>query len=142
MLDQIDDICRAIFAPRRSRLSRLPRRLRAPRPGLVGSHALASYYLSHLAGQFCHNPQMILSGRDTNDDMRIRSPTRCTRCGAVSRESARPWSNLQAKRPDLRNSRSFDLIDRLKRFGYEVGAAEPIADPAELKAEHASEWRL
>ena len=40
-------------------------------PGLVGGHCIGvdPYYLSHLAEQVGHNPQVILAGRGTNDQM-------------------------------------------------------------------------
>ena len=40
-------------------------------PGLVGGHCIGvdPYYLSHLAQQVGHNPQVILAGRGTNDRM-------------------------------------------------------------------------
>ena len=37
---------------------------------------------------------------------------------------------------DLRNSRSFDLVRRLQWLGHDVSVAEPLADPAEIAAEH------
>src|SRR5207237_5564499 len=40
-------------------------------PGLVGGHCIGvdPYYLSHLAQQLGHDPQVILAGRATNDGM-------------------------------------------------------------------------
>ena len=40
-------------------------------PGLVGGHCIGvdPYYLSHLAQQLGHDPQVILAGRGTNDGM-------------------------------------------------------------------------
>ena len=40
-------------------------------PGLVGGHCIGvdPYYLSHLAQQVGHDPQVILAGRQTNDGM-------------------------------------------------------------------------
>ena len=38
--------------------------------------------------------------------------------------------------PDLRNSRAFDLIRRLKELGHEVEVADPFADPDEVAREH------
>lgn len=40
-------------------------------PGLVGGHCIGvdPYYLSHLAQQVGHDPQVILAGRQTNDNM-------------------------------------------------------------------------
>jgi UDP-N-acetyl-D-galactosamine dehydrogenase len=41
--------------------------------------------------------------------------------------------------PDVRNSRSFDIIRRLQWIGYHVTVADPLADPAEIAAQHGLE---
>jgi UDP-N-acetyl-D-galactosamine dehydrogenase len=41
--------------------------------------------------------------------------------------------------PDLRNSRSADVIKRLEELGYGVSVADPHADPAEVRAEFGRE---
>jgi UDP-N-acetyl-D-galactosamine dehydrogenase len=38
--------------------------------------------------------------------------------------------------PDLRNSRSFDLVRRLKWLGHEVDLADPLASPNEIEREY------
>jgi UDP-N-acetyl-D-galactosamine dehydrogenase len=38
--------------------------------------------------------------------------------------------------PDLRNSRSFDLVRRLQELGYSVDVADPYADARQLRAGH------
>jgi len=38
--------------------------------------------------------------------------------------------------PDLRNSRSFDLIQRLKWLGHDVFGHDPIADVGQVEREH------
>ena len=108
-------------------------------PGLVGGHCIGvdPYYLSYLAQQLGHDPQVILAGRGTNDDMgrwiadtlherRGRKPGKALVLGLTFKESV----------PDLRNSRSFDLVERLSELGHSVDVADPFADPAELKAEY------
>jgi len=37
--------------------------------------------------------------------------------------------------PDLRNSRAFDLVERLVALGHDVDVADPIADAAQLRDE-------
>jgi UDP-N-acetyl-D-galactosamine dehydrogenase len=39
--------------------------------------------------------------------------------------------------PDLRNSRSIDLVKRLKWLGHEVDVADPLASPQEIEREYA-----
>src|SRR5439155_26490214 len=38
--------------------------------------------------------------------------------------------------PDLRNSRSFDLVRRLAWLGHDVEVADPLASPTEIEREH------
>jgi UDP-N-acetyl-D-galactosamine dehydrogenase len=38
--------------------------------------------------------------------------------------------------PDLRNSRSFDLVRRLQWLGYDVEVADPVARAEEIEREH------
>jgi UDP-N-acetyl-D-galactosamine dehydrogenase len=107
-------------------------------PGLVGGHCsgVDPYYLSHLAQRLGHDPQVILSGRATNDgmgawiadalhDRRGKAGTALV-LGLTFKENV----------PDLRNSRSFDLIRRLTWLGHEVDVADPIAAADEVEREH------
>jgi UDP-N-acetyl-D-galactosamine dehydrogenase len=43
--------------------------------------------------------------------------------------------------PDLRNSRSFDLVRRLQWLGYDVEVADPIATAEEIEREHGLQVR-
>ena len=107
-------------------------------PGLVGGHCIGvdPYYLSHLAQQLGHNPQVILSGRETNDAMgawiadalhdRRRKAGSALVLGLTFKENV----------PDLRNSRSFDLVRRLRWLGHEVEVADPLASAEEVEREH------
>jgi UDP-N-acetyl-D-galactosamine dehydrogenase len=107
-------------------------------PGLVGGHCIGvdPYYLSHLAQQLGHDPQLILAGRQTNDLMgawiadalhdRRRKAGTALVLGVTFKENV----------PDLRNSRSFDLIRRLSWLGHEVEVADPLASAAEVEREY------
>src|SRR5215208_6602592 len=107
-------------------------------PGLVGGHCIGvdPYYLSHLAQQLGHNPQVILAGRGTNDGMgawiadalhdRRRNAGTALVLGLTFKENV----------PDLRNSRSFDLVRRLRWLGHEVAVADALADPEEIERGH------
>jgi UDP-N-acetyl-D-galactosamine dehydrogenase len=107
-------------------------------PGLVGGHCIGvdPYYLSHLAQELGHNPQVILAGRGTNDGMGAwiadRLHERRGRAGTALVLGLTFKENV----PDLRNSRSFDLVRRLEWLGHEVSIADPVADPAEVEREH------
>ena len=107
-------------------------------PGLVGGHCIGvdPYYLSHLAQQVGHDPQVILAGRQTNDGMgawiadalhdRRRKAGSALILGLTFKENV----------PDLRNSRSFDLVHRLQWLGHEVEVADPVAPADEIEREH------
>ena len=107
-------------------------------PGLVGGHCIGvdPYYLSHLAREVGHDPQVILAGRQTNDGMgawiadalhgRRRKAGSALVLGLTFKENV----------PDLRNSRSFDLVRRLQWLGHDVEVADPIASPQDIEHEH------
>ena len=110
-------------------------------PGLVGGHCIGvdPYYLSHLAQRLGHKPQVILAGRETNDGMgawiadvlheRRKKAGKALVLGLTFKENV----------PDLRNSRSVDVVRRLQWLGHEVAVADPLADPAEVEREHGLE---
>ncbi len=110
-------------------------------PGLVGGHCIGidPYYLSHLAQQLGHNPQVILAGRGTNDGMggwiADTLHDRRGRAGSALVLGVTFKENV----PDLRNSRSFDLVRRLQWLGHSVEVADPLADGEELKREEGLE---
>jgi len=107
-------------------------------PGLVGGHCIGvdPYYLSHLSRHVGHKSQVILAGRETNDGMgawianalheRRGKPGRALVLGLTFKENV----------PDLRNSRSFDLVKRLQQLGHEVEVSDPIASPDDIEREH------
>ena len=107
-------------------------------PGLVGGHCIGvdPYYLSHLAHEVGHDPQVILAGRQTNDGMgawiadalhgRRRKGGTALVLGLTFKENV----------PDLRNSRTIDLVKRLQWLGHEVEVADPVASPQDIEQEH------
>jgi UDP-N-acetyl-D-galactosamine dehydrogenase len=107
-------------------------------PGLVGGHCIGvdPYYLSHLARQLGHDPQVILAGRETND--RMGAWIADALHGRRGRAGTALVLGLTFKEnvPDLRNSRSFDLVRRLKWLGHEVEVADPLASPEEIERDH------
>jgi UDP-N-acetyl-D-galactosamine dehydrogenase len=108
-------------------------------PGLVGGHCIGvdPYYLSFLAQQHGHDPQVILSGRATNDGMGAWiADTLHERRGKAGTALVLGLT-FKENVPDLRNSRSFDLVRRLKWLGHEVEIADPLASPAEIEREYA-----
>lgn len=108
------------------------------RPGLVGGHCIGvdPYYLSHLAHQVGHDPQVLLAGRQTNDRMGAWV------ADALHERRGRAGTALilgltfKENVPDLRNSRTFDLVRRLQKLGHQVEVADPIASADEIERDH------
>jgi len=107
-------------------------------PGLVGGHCIGvdPYYLSHLAQQLDHNPQVILAGRGTNDGMGAWVADALHDRRGKAGSALVLGLTFKENVPDLRNSRSFDLIRRLQWLGHEVDVADPFASPEEVEREH------
>jgi UDP-N-acetyl-D-galactosamine dehydrogenase len=108
-------------------------------PGLVGGHCIGvdPYYLSHLAQRLGHEPRVILSGRQTNDEMgKWVADTLHQRLNGKAGRVLVLGLTFKEDVPDLRNSRTFDLVSRLQALGHSVDVADPMADAAELLRDH------
>ena len=112
-------------------------------PGLVGGHCIGvdPYYLSALAEQLGLKAEVILAGRRVNDGMATHVATE-----AMARLKAHRGSVAGARVgvfgltfkenvPDVRNSKSFDVIHALQAQGATVLAHDPHADPRDAQAE-------
>ena len=112
-------------------------------PGLVGGHCIGvdPYYLSHLSEKLGHRPQVILAGRDTNDNMGrwIADALHGHRGKAGS--ALVLGITFKENVPDIRNSQSVDLVRRLQWLGHDVEVADAHADPDELRSVYALESR-
>jgi UDP-N-acetyl-D-galactosamine dehydrogenase len=87
------------------------------KPGLVGGHCIGvdPYYLAEKAQMLKIRPEVILSGRNTNDKMvefvgkeiskRLSRNSKCLFLGVTFKENV----------PDLRNSKSIDLMNFLNK---------------------------
>jgi UDP-N-acetyl-D-galactosamine dehydrogenase len=108
-------------------------------PGLVGGHCIGvdPYYLSHLAQKLDLHPQVVLAGRATNDGMGawIADELHARRGGTPGRALVMGLT-FKENVPDLRNSRSADIVRRLDELGYDVGVTDPIADMAEAARDY------
>lgn len=108
-------------------------------PGLVGGHCIGvdPYYLSHRAQELGIDPQVVLSGRTTNDGMAQWMADELHR--ALGRERADILIlglTFKENVPDLRNSKVIDLVEALRRHGHHVAVHDPHADPAEARHEY------
>jgi nucleotide sugar dehydrogenase len=106
-------------------------------PGLVGGHCIGvdPYYLAHLSQQLGHQPEVILSGRATNENM-----SRIIAEGILANAPHGPLNILvlgltfKENVPDLRNTKVIELIDHLKQGQHNIHIHDAFADPKEAKA--------
>jgi UDP-N-acetyl-D-galactosamine dehydrogenase len=114
------------------------------KPGLVGGHCIGvdPYYLTHKAQQVGFHPQMILSGRRTNDGMghfvagemiKLMAAKGCYRPGARVLVLG---LTFKENCPDLRNTRVVDVIAALRHYNLRVDIHDTWADPAEARLEY------
>lgn len=111
-------------------------------PGLVGGHCIGvdPYYLAHLSRSLGHEPEVILSGRRINEGMPAfiarqvhrqldEQPSRILVLGLTFKENV----------PDLRNSKSADLVQLLIECGHDVIIHDPCANAREAEEEYGLE---
>ena len=114
------------------------------RPGLVGGHCIGvdPYYLTYKADMLGYHPQVILAGRRINDGMgkyvAEQTVKQMIANGSHIKGATVNVLGLTFKEncPDLRNSKVYDLIRELESYGVNVSIHDPVADPAEAKAEY------
>ncbi len=96
-------------------------------PGLVGGHCIGvdPYYLADKAKKLKINPEVVLSGRNTNDKMvdfvgreickKLKKTAKILFLGVTFKENV----------PDLRNSKSLDLMKYLKDKKHKIIFYDP-----------------
>jgi len=113
------------------------------RPGMVGGHCIGvdPYYLTHKAEQVGFLPQVMHAGRRVNEGMPKYAARNVIRmlagsgveithstvavCGVTFKENC----------PDIRNSKTFDLIAELRAWSIDVVILDPWADKREVERE-------
>ncbi len=97
-------------------------------PGLVGGHCIGvdPYYLAEKANSLRISPQVILSGRKINDQM-VQFIGREI-CKKIKKKSNILFLGITFKEnvPDLRNSKSLELINYLKKQKHKVTFYDPF----------------
>lgn len=113
-------------------------------PGLVGGHCIGvdPYYLSYKAKALGYHPQMIDSGRFTNDSMGRyigkQTVKKLIAAGKNPNSSYVLIMGITFKEDvtDIRNSKVVDVISELTDFGIRVDVIDPGADKLEVKKEY------
>jgi UDP-N-acetyl-D-galactosamine dehydrogenase len=114
------------------------------KPGLVGGHCIGvdPYYLVHKAKTLGYHPQVILSGRDVNDQMSIFISNKLIQLLAQTGKNIQDAKVLvlgvtfKENCPDFRNSKVFEIIYQLKAEGANVAAFDPYANAMEVFQKH------
>lgn len=110
------------------------------KPGLVGGHCIGvdPYYLTHKAQQMGYKPEVILSGRKINDNMPAYIASKLVKLlinnGHDLTQATIGVLGVTFKEdcPDIRNSKTIELIRELKGWGLKVLASDPLVDPSTL----------
>jgi UDP-N-acetyl-D-galactosamine dehydrogenase len=104
-------------------------------PGLVGGHCIGvdPFYLAEFAQRLGHHPEIILAGRRINDGMGDHIAGQITKrlaeSGAADGGVLILGLTFKENVPDLRNSKVVDLIEGIRRRGYDTAVHDPHADP-------------
>ena len=119
------------------------------KPGLVGGHCIGvdPYYFTYEAEKLGYHSQIILSGRRVNDAMggfvaetAIRE---MVRVGLAPKSSNVVVFGITFKEncPDVRNSKVYDIVMRLKEYGVEPSVVDPWASGDEVKQVYGMQLR-
>ncbi|PLX29438.1 MAG: nucleotide sugar dehydrogenase, partial [Alphaproteobacteria bacterium] len=104
------------------------------RPGLVGGHCIGvdPYYLTHCAEKAGYHPEVILSGRRTNTEIPYFVASEVVKAlfknGSTDRTVTVLGCTFKENVPDIRNSRVFEIVKELERYGVTVQVTDPEAD--------------
>lgn len=113
-------------------------------PGLVGGHCISvdPYYLTYKAQKLGYNPNVILSGRNVNNNMPTYVAQKLSKTlikiGKNPGESKVLVLGITFKEnvSDIRNSRVADLVKELNNFSINVHTYDPYASPNEVSYEY------
>lgn len=113
-------------------------------PGLVGGHCIGvdPYYLTHKAKELGYHSEVILSGRNINDNMgkyvakkviqHIIKNSGDVKSSKVLIKGATFKENVS----DIRNSKVSDVVNGLREYYVNVDVEDPYADSDELQHEY------
>lgn len=113
-------------------------------PGLVGGHCIGvdPYYLTYKASELGYDAEVILAGRNINDNMakyvaktviqHIIKNTADVKAAKVLVKGATFKENVS----DIRNSKVADVVKALQSYYVNVDVEDPYADSEELKHEY------
>jgi UDP-N-acetyl-D-galactosamine dehydrogenase len=114
------------------------------KPGLVGGHCIGvdPYYLAYKSNSLGYSPQVILSGRNVNENMGIFVANKVVKMMIARDDKIKGDKVLilgfafKENCPDIRNTRVVDIYKELEQFGLSVDIYDPWANAAEVKKEY------
>ena len=114
------------------------------KPGLVGGHCIGvdPYYLASKATSLGYHPQVILSGRNVNDQMssfvteKLIQLLNTSGLAVVGAKALVLGVSFKENCPDIRNSKAFEIYSQLSAAGMQVDGFDPYANEVEVKAKH------
>jgi len=117
------------------------------KPGLVGGHCIGvdPYYLAQKAQEKGYHPEIILAGRRLNDGMGDYVASQIVKCMIKKNIPVNGSKVLilgitfKENCPDVRNSKTVDLIKSLKDYGINISIHDPWANEDEVKLEYGLE---
>ena len=110
-------------------------------PGLVGGHCIGvdPYYLTSKAFKIGAQPKIILSGRDTNNNYPSFLAEQCriwfNQKGITNPKIMQLGITFKENVPDIRNSKAFDLANRLRTIDPTLAVIDPVADIAHVQTD-------
>lgn len=113
-------------------------------PGLVGGHCIGvdPYYLTTAAEKLSYKPEVILAGRRINDDMGPHIARKTIKLLLNNGHSLNDVKigvlglTFKENVPDLRNSRTPDIVKELKSYGITAMVNDPLANAKDARDEY------
>ncbi len=110
-------------------------------PGLVGGHCIGvdPYYLTYRAEQMGYHSQVILAGRQINDNMGKYIAENCVKRLIAVDKAVRNAKiailgfTFKENCSDTRNTKVMDIVEELRTYGIEPFIADPRADREETE---------
>ena len=116
------------------------------KPGLVGGHCIGvdPYYLAHKASKVGYNPDIILSGRKTNESIpnfifqKVKNALK--QKNIDTKDVIILGATFKENCPDIRNSKSEDLLKIFINNNFNCKIHDPQADPIEMKDKYGDNY--
>lgn len=114
------------------------------KPGLVGGHCIGvdPYYFIYKAKELGYHSQIILSGRQINDEMGKYIGQNTIKKLVLADKKVKGAKvgimgiTFKENCPDIRNTKVIDIINELREYGVDVLVYDPIANKDDVKSEY------